>query len=548
LPLTPQLVTDNFSRPFAISSDGTRIVYVGRDSTGSSLYLQDLANGDLERLPETADADSPAFSPDGGAVGFRSGAAVRVLPLDGGLPRDIVKLEAGHDWTWNGPDHIIVAGVSGLSRIPVDGGSPETVTKPASNEAVFSSASALPGGAYLVAVRTTAATDDASRVAVVVPGQPVRLVVAERGSSPTFVAGREPGTGHIVYAEAGRLMAVAFDAAQRAVKGRPVPIAENVAMRPNGDRAHYAVSPAGTLVFREGSLHELVWIDRESGAIRPLSANLRRFALPRLSPDGKRLAMEIQDSPHQIWMLDIERDVLVPLTTESNGSHNFAWAPDGSAIVYTLGPLTPPQLGWVRTNGSISAEKIAVPAGERVFIEGWGREGLAVRGDGGDGNAMILRIDGGTPPKALGAPVKVAAGVPTGFSPDGAWLAYCNCGHSGDRPPNVFIQHLPSRTEHQVSVDSGVEPMWAPSGRELFFRAGAKMMAVDLTFDGASVRIGRPQTVFEGEYLQWSGANYDVTSDGKRFVMVRPATANTSTLSVRLNWTTELARLVPAKP
>ena len=88
-------------------------------------------------------------------------------------------------------------------------------------------------------------------------------------------------------------------------------------------------------MFREGSLHELVWIDRGSGAVRPLSANLRRFALPRLSPDGKRLAMEIQDSPHQIWMLDIERDVLVPLTTESTGSHNFAWAPDGSSIVYT---------------------------------------------------------------------------------------------------------------------------------------------------------------------------------------------------------------------
>ena len=46
--------------------------------------------------------------------------------------------------------------------------------------------------------------------------------------------------------------------------------------------------------------------------------------------------MEIQDSPHQIWMLDIERDVLVPLTTESTGSHNFAWAPDGRSIVYTL--------------------------------------------------------------------------------------------------------------------------------------------------------------------------------------------------------------------
>ena len=186
---------------------------------------------------------------------------------------------------------------------------------------------------------------------MVVPGEVERLVVAERGGSPTFVAGDEPGLGHIVYADAGRLMALPFDAVRRVAKGGAVPIVENVAMRANGDLADYTVSSTGTLVFRDASLHELVSIDRGTGAIRPLSANLRRFALPRLSPDGKRLAMEIQDSPHQIWMLDIERDVLVPLTTESTGSHNFAWAPDGSSILYTT-HVIPPQLGWIRTNGS----------------------------------------------------------------------------------------------------------------------------------------------------------------------------------------------------
>ena len=134
-----------------------------------------------------------------------------------------------------------------------------------------------------------------------------------------------------------------------------MPIVENVAMRANGDLADYAWSTSGTLVFREGSLHELVWVDRASGAVRPLSTNLRRFALPRLSPDGERLATEIQDSPHQIWLLDIERDVLVPLTTEPTGSHNFAWAPDGRAIIYTTARDTA-TIGmdshrWIRPSG-----------------------------------------------------------------------------------------------------------------------------------------------------------------------------------------------------
>jgi Tol biopolymer transport system component len=551
LPLAPQLMSETLARPFAISTDGTRLVYVGRNSTGSSLYLQDLASGEVKRLSETADAYAPAFSPDGRAVGFRSGSAIKVLPLDGGLPRDVARVDAAQvHWAWSGPEHIILAGVTGVSRVPVSGGSPELVVKVAPDEAVFASAFALPGGAYLVSVHATTSTDDASRVAVVIPGNSERLVIAERGGSPTFLASDEPGFGHIVYAEAGRLMALPFDADRRVVKGAAVPIVENVAMRPNGDSANYAVSTTGTLIIREGSLHELVTIDRGGGAIRPLSANLRRFALPRLSPEGKRLAVEIQDSPHQIWMLDIERDVLVPVTTESTGSHDFAWAPDGGSIVYTLGNVTPPQLGWIRTNGSQNAEKIAVAADARVFVERWSRDGrLALMAGLPPKQAvMTLRLEAGAPPKATGAPVKIAQGVPGSFSPDGAWLAYCNCWNVGERPENVFIRHLQAGTEHQVSIDGGTEPLWAASGRELFFRAGPKMMVVSLTLDGSSVRIGRPQTVFEGDYLAWGTGNYDVTSDGKQFVMVRAATANTHTLSVRLNWRTELERLAPIHP
>jgi serine/threonine-protein kinase len=542
-------MNENWRRSFALSSDGTRFVYLGRDSTGSSLYLQDLVSGELKPLAATAGADAPAFSPDGRAVAFASGSTIKVLRLDGGLPRDVARAEQSRHWAWSGLDHIVLAGPDGLMRVPVNGGSPEMLAKPAPGEAIFSSAFALPGGAYLVSMRTTRATDDRSRVAVVVPGQAEHLVIAERGGSPTFVPGNEPGFGHVVYGDAGRLMALPFDAARRMVKGGAVPIIENVAMRPNGDLADYTVSSTGTLVFRDGSLHELVSIDRGSGAIRPMSANLRRFALPRLSPDGKRLAMEIQDSPHQIWMLDIERDVLVPLTTESTGSHNFAWSPDGGSILYTI-HATPPQLGWIRTNGSGNAEKLSVISDSRVMVHGWSRDGrLALRFEGRPNDAiMTLRLDGAAPPRAGGSPVRVAAGIPGSFSPDGSWLAYCDCESSGDRPPNVFIQHLESGTRHQVSTDGGAEPVWAGSGRELFFRAGPKLMTVPLAFDGSSVRIGRPQTVFEGDYLEWSGANYDVTSDGKQFIMVRTANANTRTFSVRLNWTTELERLAPIQP
>ena len=71
------------------------------------------------------------------------------------------------------------------------------------------------------------------------------------------------------------------------------------------------------------------------------------------------------------------------------------------------------------------------------------------------------------------------------------------------------------------------------------------MMSVDVALAGTAVRLGRPQKIFEGDYLEWSGANYDVSADGKRFIMVRAANASTQTLSVRVNWKSEIQQLAP---
>ena len=247
-------------------------------------------------------------------------------------------------------------------------------------------------------------------------------------------------------------------------------------------------------------------------------------------------------------MLEIERDTLVPLTTEPVGSHDFAWSPDGSSIVYTLGDNSRPQLGWMRSNGSTTTERLTAAGDGGILVRDWSRRGqlTVMMGRPPKHAVMTLGIDGGAPPSATAAPVRVTEGLPGSFSPDGAWLASCDCGVVGDRPTNVFIHHVQTGGRYQVSGGGATEPIWAPSGRELFFRAGSTMMAVDVTIDGSSARIGRPRLVFEGEYLAWATGNYAVTADGKRFIMVRAADPNARPLSVRLNWTTELARRVRA--
>jgi Tol biopolymer transport system component len=184
-----------------------------------------------------------------------------------------------------------------------------------------------------------------------------------------------------------------------------------------------------------------------------------------------------------------------------------------------------------------------------VFVNDWSRDGrLALRFEGASHDTvMTLPVEDGTPPRVAGSPIKVADGIPGSFSPDGSWIAYCDCGASGERPSNVFIQHVQTGTRHQVSTDGGEEPVWAASGRELFFRSGPKMMSVDVALAGTSARIGRPRKIFEGDYLEWSGANYDVSADGKHLIMVRLANASTQSLSVRVNWKSELQEIAPRK-
>jgi serine/threonine-protein kinase len=520
-------------------------VYVGRESNNSILYLQDLVTGEVKRLPETSGADTPAFSPDGRTIGFTAGGTIKVLPIDG-LPRDIPGIEGlVFDWDWSGPAHVVVAGQKGLVRFPVAGGSPEVIAPVSAGEALFSSVTPLPAGGYAVAVRATTSMDDASRVVMVSSGESNRVVIAEQGGSPAFIAAEGGDIGHIVFGRGGRLMAVPFDARRRVVLGSAVPVVENVAMRPNGDWAAYSVAGNGLLIYREATLHELVWVERGSQSVRPASANHRRFAMPRFSPDGRRVAMEVQDSPHQIWMLDIERDLLTPLTTDVEGAHNFAWSPDGAAIVYTLGNVKPPQLGWIRTTGAPSPARIEIPADIGSMVDDWSRDNrLLVIARQPPPVMTALSLSASAPAKA-GTSTKITTGLPGSFSPDGAWVTYCDCWDTARRQSNVFIRHLRSGGEFQVSVQGGSEPSWGPNGQELFFRNGSKMMAVPLTFDGENVKIGRAETLFEGEYLEWSSANYDVTRDGKKFLMVRATTSDQRSLAVRLNWTGELAKLAP---
>ena len=344
-------------------------------------------------------------------------------------------------------------------------------------------------------------------------------------------------------------MAVPFDAKLLTVTGRAVPVIENVDMRPNGDAAQFAISRDGAIVYRESSQAELVWVDR-GGIARPLSSALRRFAMPRLSPDGRLLAVEIQETPHQIWLLDLDRDVLVPLTSGADANHNFAWAPDSRSVIVTASRGASSRLSWMRIDGSGGAATILEKPDLGPWVESWSRDGrwltISLKGPSRS-KLAVLSLDKGSPPKLPDTVNPIDDACASNLSPDNQWLAYFSC-EASDKTAQVFIRRSSDGARYQVSTEGGIEPLWGPSGRELFFRSGTKMMAVDIAV-APEVRIGRPRVLFEGDYLMWSNGDFDVSRDGQRFVMVRPANTGMTgkTLTVRLNWLEELKHVVPAK-
>jgi serine/threonine-protein kinase len=132
------------------------------------------------------------------------------------------------------------------------------------------------------------------------------------------------------------------------------------------------------------------------------------------------------------------------------------------------------------------------------------------------------------------------------FSPDGRWIAYVS-DESG--PWEVYLRPYPGPGgKWQISTGGGTEPMWNPKGKELFYRNGDKMIAIDITTD-TSLSVGKPHTLFERNYQRGGSpiANYDVSPDGQRFLMVKPhedATLFTQIVVVQ-NWFTELRQRVP---
>jgi len=364
-------------------------------------------------------------------------------------------------------------------------------------------------------------------------------------------------TGHLVYARSGTLLAVPFDLARLEVTGGPVPLVEGV--RDAGattGATHFSVSVDGSLVYVPGgpdqeAQRRLVWVNR-TGAEQPVAAPARVYDTPRLSPDGRRVVVEV-GLPTQLWVYDLARDTLTRLTFEGGNNHAPVWTPDGKRIAfYSDREGLPTRIFWQLADGGGGLERLTSGGeGGNPVVQSWSADGqllvfhqvhLQTQRD-----IMVFRLSDRKVEPFLRTPFTEGGAR---FSPDGRWLAYAS-NESGR--PEVYVQPYPGPGgKWQISTDGGAEPVWNRNGRELFYRSGNKMMAVETTTQ-PTFSAGKPRMLFEGQYLTNDFPNlsaaYDVSGDGQRFLMVKETEAARSTaqINVVLNWFEELKQRVPTK-
>ncbi|MEE8478228.1 MAG: hypothetical protein V3S19_07640, partial [Gemmatimonadales bacterium] len=519
----------------ALSPDGSRMVYIGPGESGVQLWLRNRDQLHARPLPGTEGAFVPYFSPDGERVGFATTGptSLKIVSLGGEPPITLADSGlANYGGAWGPDDYLYVAETGGLVRLPVDGGPRERVTAldTAANESAHFLPEALPSGKGVIFSLSHGAIDPENYDIAA-----ANLATGEHRVLVRGVYARYAATGHLVFVRAdGALLAAPFDQDRLELTGPATPLLDGVRLKTGGS-VDMALSASGTLMYVAGAAiggvglvgeGEPVWVDRE-GKVEPVDPGWT-FSLPAnrmltLSADGTRLALNINTTEAaDVWIKQLDRGPLSRLTFEGLQNIPAAWTPDGQSVVFSSNRVGSQDLYLKRGDGSGSAE-LLLDLQPAIWDATWSPDGqwLVFRTGGSAGERDLLGIRPGVDSVAVDLVATPFDEWEPAVSPDGRWLAYAS--NESERS-EVYVRPFPNTEDGrwQVSTDGGVAPLWAHSGKELFYRNGNEMVAAEVVL-APSFAVGEQRVLFSMEGL-WTGGlrhYYAVSPDDQRFVMVR---------------------------
>ena len=510
--------------PTAISPDGGELVFaaVPVSGSGSKLYRRRLSETAATEIPGTDGFSQPFFSPDGSNLGFviANQRVLATMPAEGGSTRELTTIPGPlHGVAWDEDDYVWYGSSSGLFRVAASGGEPEQMTRNNS------------GGAHARPIPLP----EGRGILFTTSSGPTRHVIAHRSPASGEVRVLFEGqtaqylpSGHLIYVVGNEVLAAPFDVVSLALTGPPKVVAPDV-RRP--EQGHFNVGRDGTVAYLAGEKvsYRIVWVDRTGNETTVLVEPSDALHTMRISPDGSRFTLDMHRDG--IWVIDFARTTQT-LIERGPGTMPM-WTADGTEIVWrragNLHIRSSDGTGDVRL--LLDRERVQSPLS---WTPGGGILAITDIGEAGDRDIALLE-DGKVTPFLATSDNEGAAAI----SPDGRWIAY-QSDESGRE--EIYVQPFPGPGRRVlVSTEGGKEPVWAHDGTELFYRQGTAMLAVPIDAS-PDFFAGKPVLQFDGPYIadNTGHPSYDVSPDGKRFLMAKRLSEESNEFHVILNLDSEL--------
>jgi serine/threonine protein kinase len=533
----------------ALSPDGSSLVF----GAGGELWLRSLRTGSEHALPGAHGAINPFWSPDSSSVGFFTEGKLKTLEVNTGVVRSLCNAPSARGGAWGSSGVILFTPGPRdvIHQVPVSGGASAPITKlDTKHHSTHRWPFFLPDGQHFLYLASNHSSPQGEQNGIYVAsldGKLNHFLVAS-------LAGAAYAQGNLLYVRESTLLAQPFDLNSLSLSGSPHPVVDNVVLDLGVWHSTFTASQlSNTLIFQTGAAmaqSRLEWVDR-TGKHLSFVDDPGVYLGPRISKDGQRFLITSGDPTHDVWLFNSFGPQKTRLTFDGFIAGEPTWSPDGSRFTVTLG--MPNSMFRIVTRSSSGAgESLTLqelPSADSATD--WSPNGRYLLTESanlttGDSELSIVPLDPKDKPRLL--PLANAGTQTSGqFSPDGRFIAFTMLANG---TPQIFVVPFsPGNGMWQASTDGGHWPRWSRDGKQIYFVSMRnEMMTVDIHEKGDSVEAGHPVRLFSFRpsvrIYRVGMINFDVSPDGKRFLLVIAADENNRPLTVLQNWT----NLLPARP